>query len=78
VDLTVLLPIQAGPDPRAPHPLPEPGRSFAAPLTRGSTGFRVGGLDDLGGLLIGGVWVKAVTTPTFADRTKLWCGRQST
>lgn len=51
-DLALLLGVLAGPDPRAPHALGEPGRVFAQPLPTGTgamSGLRVAVSVDLGG-----------------------------
>lgn len=51
-DLALLLGVQAGPDPRAPHALGDPGRVFAQPLPPGTgalAGLRVALSVDLGG-----------------------------
>lgn len=51
-DLALLLGVQAGPDPRAPHALGDPGRVFAQPLPTGTgalAGLRVALSVDLGG-----------------------------
>lgn len=49
-DVALLLSAMAGPDPRAPLSLPEPGASFARPLARNFKGVRVAWFKDLGGL----------------------------
>jgi amidase len=52
-DLALLLSVLAGPDPRAPHALGDPGSSFAPPLTPASLGgLRVACSVDLGGALV--------------------------
>ena len=48
-DLALLLSVIAGPDPRAPHALGEPGLAFAPPLQGSLAGLRVGYTVDLGG-----------------------------
>lgn len=51
-DLALLLGVQAGPDPRVPHALGDPGRVFAQPLPPGTgalAGLRVALSVDLGG-----------------------------
>jgi len=48
-DLALLLSVLAGPDPRAPHALGDPGTSFAAPLEGSLAGLRVALSVDLGG-----------------------------
>lgn len=48
-DLALLLSVQAGPDPRTPHALGDPGLVFAPPLTGTLTGLRVAVAPDLGG-----------------------------
>lgn len=49
-DLALLLGALAGPDPRAPGALQDPGRSFAAPVRGNLVGVKVGFSVDLGGL----------------------------
>lgn len=49
-DAALVLSAMAGPDPRAPLSLPEPGASFARPLERAFAGVRVAWATDLGGL----------------------------
>ena len=49
-DVAFFLSALAGPDPRAPISIEEPGRRFAAPLGRGFKGARVAWWKDLGGL----------------------------
>ncbi len=52
-DLSLLLSVIAGPDPRAPQALGEPGATFAPPLTSASlAGLRVACSVDLGGALV--------------------------
>src|SRR5688572_14005166 len=52
-DVALLLSVIAGPDPRAPQALGDPGSSFAPPLgTRSLAGLRVAGSVDLGGALV--------------------------
>jgi amidase len=52
-DVALLLSVIAGPDPRAPHALGDPGSGFAPPLgTRSLAGLRVAGSVDLGGALV--------------------------
>lgn len=48
-DVALLLSVLAGPDPRSPICLEEPGAAFAAPLERDLTGLRVAWSPDLGG-----------------------------
>jgi amidase len=50
-DLALLLSVMAGPDPRVPNALGEPGASFAAPVAGSLAGVRVALSTDLGGLL---------------------------
>jgi amidase len=50
-DLALLLSVIAGPDPRVPTALADPGASYAPPLTGDLTGLRVALSPDLGGLL---------------------------
>lgn len=52
-DLALLLSVLAGPDPRAPQALGDPGSTFAPPLTPASLdGLRVACSVDLGGALV--------------------------
>ncbi len=48
-DVALLLSVLAGPDPRAPQALGDPGTAFAPPLTGSLTGLRVAVSVDLGG-----------------------------
>ena len=48
-DLALLLSVIAGPDPRVPHALGDPGASFLPPLHGSLAGLRVGYTVDLGG-----------------------------
>jgi amidase len=48
-DLALLLAVMAGPDPRAPLALGDPGRDFARPLDGSLAGLRVAVSVDLGG-----------------------------
>jgi amidase len=50
-DLALLLSVMAGPDPRAPQALGDPGLVFAPPLSGELTGLRVAVAPDLGGQL---------------------------
>jgi amidase len=50
-DLALLLSVIAGPDPRVPNALGDPGSSFAPPVAGDLTGLRVALSTDLGGLL---------------------------
>ena len=50
-DLALLLSVLAGPDPRAPQALGDPGVVFAPPVAGSLTGLRVAVSTDLGGLL---------------------------
>lgn len=49
-DLSLTLSALAGPDPRSPLSIDEPGERFAAPLDRSFTGVRVAWFKDLGGV----------------------------
>ena len=52
-DLALLLSVLAGPDPRAPHALGDPGSTFAPPLAPAALGgLRVACSVDLGGALV--------------------------
>ena len=48
-DLALLLSVMAGPDPRAPQALGDPGSAFAPPLAGSLAGLRVALSTDLGG-----------------------------
>lgn len=48
-DLALLLSVMAGPDPRAPQALGDPGSAFSPPLAGSLTGVRVALSTDLGG-----------------------------
>ncbi len=50
-DLALLLSVMAGPDPRAPQALGDPGIVFAPPVSGQLTGLRVAVSPDLGGVL---------------------------
>src|SRR3954451_1996177 len=50
-DLALLLSVLAGPDPRVPQALGDPGVIFAPPVSGSLTGLRVAVSTDLGGLL---------------------------
>ena len=50
-DLALLLSVLAGPDPRVPTALADPGEGFAPPVTGDLRGLRVALSPDLGGLL---------------------------
>lgn len=50
-DLALLLSVMAGPDPRAPQALGDPGASFASPVPATLAGLRVALSVDLGGAL---------------------------
>jgi amidase len=49
-DVALMLSAMAGPDPRSPVALPEPGAVFADPLDRDFSGVRVAWSPDLGGI----------------------------
>jgi amidase len=49
-DVALMLSAMAGPDPRSPVSLPEPGAAFADPLDRDFSGVRVAWSPDLGGI----------------------------
>jgi amidase len=51
-DLALLLSVMAGPDPRAPQALGDPGIVFAPPVTGELAGLRVAVAPDLGGQLV--------------------------
>jgi amidase len=50
-DLALLLSVMAGPDPRAPQALTDPGTTFAPPLAGSLAGLRVALSPDLGGAI---------------------------
>jgi len=50
-DLALLLSVMAGPDPRAPQALSDPGATFAGPLAGSLAGLRVALSPDLGGAI---------------------------
>jgi amidase len=49
-DVALMLSVMAGPDPRAPISIAEPGEAFSRPLERDFRGVRISWSDDLGGL----------------------------
>ncbi|MFC3521703.1 amidase [Streptomonospora nanhaiensis] len=51
-DAALLLSVMAGPDPRSPIAVPEPGAGFAEPLERDLRGLRVAWTPDLGGAAV--------------------------
>jgi amidase len=51
-DVALLLSVMAGPDPRVPIAIAEPGSTFAAPLDRDFRGVRIAWSGDFGGLPI--------------------------
>lgn len=51
-DVALLLSVMAGPDPRVPIAIAEPGSRFAAPLDRDFRGVRIAWSNDFGGLPI--------------------------
>ena len=61
-DLALLLSVMAGPDPRAPQALGDPGSVFAEPLAGVLTGLRVAVSVDLGGAFEVGTEVADVVT----------------
>ena len=68
-DLALLLSVLAGPDPRVPLALGDPGHAFAPPVTGSLDGLRVGFTVDLGGAIAVDHDVAAVTEeagPRFA------------
>jgi amidase len=48
-DVALLLSVMAGPDPRAPHALGDPGAAFSSPVAAPLAGLRVASSVDLGG-----------------------------
>jgi len=71
-DVALLLSVMAGPDPRAPQALGNPGHSFLPPLHGSLAGLRVGWTSDLGGLLEVDARVAAVVEE--AGRTMVRAG----
>jgi amidase len=65
-DLALLLSVLAGPDPRAPQALGDPGIVFAPPVAGDLTGLRVAVSTDLGGVLQVDTEVAAVVDATGA------------
>lgn len=61
-DLALLLSVMAGPDPRSPQALGDPGQTFAIPQPLGLAGLRVAWSPDLGGLFEVDDDVRAVHT----------------
>ena len=65
-DLALLLSVLAGPDPRVPLALGDPGAAFAPPVTGSLRGLRVAVSTDLGGLIEVDAEVAAVVDATAA------------
>ena len=65
-DLALLLSVLAGPDPRVPLALGDPGTTFAPPVTGSLRGLRVAVSTDLGGLIEVDAEVAAVVEATAA------------
>jgi len=65
-DLALLLSVLAGPDPRVPLALGDPGTTFAPPVTGSLRGLRVAMSTDLGGLIEVDAEVAAVVDATAA------------
>ncbi len=63
-DLALLLSVLAGPDPRAPLALGDPGSTFAPPVSGSLAGVRVALAPDLGGLIEVDAAVDAVVRST--------------
>jgi amidase len=72
-DAALLLSVIAGPDPRSPIALSEPGASFAAPLERDLKGLRVAWSPDLGGRVPVDPEVRAVIEASAAVFEELGC-----
>jgi amidase len=68
-DLALLLSVLAGPDPRVPFALGEPGSAFAPPLAGSLKGLRVALSVDLGGAFEVDSEVASVVTASSADFT---------
>ena len=65
-DTALLLSVLAGPDPRSPISLDDPGSTFAAPLDRDLTGLRVAWAPTLGGAVTVDPAVTAALAPAAA------------
>ncbi|GAA2548383.1 amidase [Pseudonocardia hydrocarbonoxydans] len=65
-DAALLLSVLAGPDPRSPVALDDPGSTFAAPLDRDLTGLRVAWAPTLGGAVTVDPAVSAALEPAAA------------
>jgi len=61
-DIALMLTALAGPDPRSPISITEPGSLFAQPLERNFNGVRIAWSDDLGGLPIDPAVTAAITS----------------
>ncbi|HET8599213.1 MAG TPA: amidase [Segeticoccus sp.] len=72
-DAALLLSVLAGPDPRDPISLTEPGASFAAPLDRDLTGLRLAWSPDLGGTVRTASCVVEALAPQVSVFTELGC-----
>jgi amidase len=72
-DAALLLSVLAGPDPRVPISLTEPGASFARPLARDLTGARVAWSPDLGGAVPVEPEVRAVVEASAKVFAELGC-----
>jgi amidase len=72
-DAALLLSVIAGPDPRSPIAIDEPGSVFAGPLERDLSGLRVAWTADLGGTVPVDPAVVAALAPRIAAFTDLGC-----
>jgi amidase len=72
-DAALLLSVLAGPDPRSPIALEEPGPSFRRPLERDLTGLRVAWSADLGGAVPVDPAVTRTLEPAVKVFTELGC-----
>ncbi|TQM02898.1 amidase [Pseudonocardia kunmingensis] len=72
-DAALLLSVIAGPDPRSPIAIDEPGSVFAGPLERDLTGLRVAWSADLGGTVPVDPAVVGALAPRIAAFTDLGC-----
>jgi amidase len=72
-DAALLLSVQAGPDPRAPLSLAEPGETFRGTLDRDLRGLRVAWSSDLGGSLPVDAAVITTLLPQLAVLEQLGC-----
>jgi amidase len=72
-DVALLLSVLAGPDPRSPIALEEPGIRFARPLERGLRGLRIAWSPDLGGTVPVEPEVASVVTAAAGVFARMGC-----